>query len=1062
MTEHLSRFQAGGNLSQDALYVRRGADDELWRDLQKGLLRCILAPRQSGKTSLATRTIASLKQAGVCSARVDLSGIGTYGVRDSAHWAGAVLEKLHLKLCPNESPEEFHQLWKRSSSAPLSSRCIDYFRSLLAKIPGPLVCFLDEVDAVRSLAEGVSADDLFAAIRTLHDERDQRPELARLNFCLLGVASAGELMQDARRTPFNVAQEFTLSDFEYDEAAPAFCSALRQHGVIDVEARFDEVFAWTSGHPYLTHLLCNEIALQPTQAVDTLVESLFLRPGQTLNPNLQQAEERLDRSVGRDRTAEMLHLYQKVLSGQAVIGQRTSRAQDELYLCGLCRWQDGKLIARNRVYTTVLGAEWVKERLEFGDGYGWFDQALGHWLENGMQRGFLLQGPWLQKAQSWAERHELTVDQQSFLLESLDVEAKDRLAHAEERRLVEVAIAQKEMEVTRAEKRLFIGLSLALVTLILGGVFSSWRILAKERWARKFAEDSQRVTAGNLVLEREKADALSMAKQKTEDALRTEQQLLKSEKAGANALLLAKQKTEDALRTEQQLLKSEKARVYALSIAEQRSEETHQLQKERADSLALAAKLAIDKQVQLEGRLVAEAELRATTERLLATEQIEKERFKISSTVMSYLQDAREIQEAMLKEGPHLDLVAKSIPIVYAALNRTKEDHLLKKADPNQCAMVVRAAEMVQAAVLPAVSHRLGGAQRVRAAAFSSIDSRIATAGDDGRVTIWDALTMRRLSNLPGHAKTIVDVGFSADGAQLFTSGLDASVRVWRSVPKGGFVEKAPVVQPYAKHRQWAAAFSPDGNTIAAVGDRGTANLWDLRNSGRRVFESSPVFNRPTETFAEELPVSSSGERYQELSLYTVAFSPDGRSVAAGGNDGKVRLWDVASGSTIWTSERHGDEVRTVAFSPRGEILVSSGTDQKIKVWDVHTGKLQRELGPRLGPVTALAFSSDGRFFADGTKTGHVRVADATNDKPVLEFYPHRSTVRSISFVPHGSGELLTASLDGSAQIYPLDPVGYLRFACEKLRADELGLYRQVETECQQVLTTAESVPTGK
>lgn len=1015
MKESRSRFQVGGNLSQDALYVRRAADGELERDLQKGLLRCVLAPRQSGKTSLATRTIASLRRAGVCCARVDLSGIGTCGVRDSAHWSAAVLAELHAKLCPNDSPGEFRQLWQRSRGAPLSSRCIDYFRTMLARVPGLLLCFFDEVDAVLSLSEGISADDLFAAVRTLHDERDQTPDLARLNFCLLGVASAGELMQDVRRTPFNVAQEFTLSDFEYDEAAPAFRSALRQHGVSHAEARFDEVFAWTSGHPYLTHLLCKELAVFPGESVDALVERLCLRPGQTLNPNLQQAEERLDRRIGRDRTAEMLRIYREVLSGHVVAGQRTSRAQDELYLCGLCRWKDGSLVVRNRVYTTVFGLRWVEERQEFGGGYGWFDQNLDRWLRSGRQPGFLLRGSWLNEAQAWAERHELTADQQTFLMESLAAKAADALART-----------QRRLDVARAEKRLLFGLSLALFILILGGAFSAWRIslanksiLAVERQAREFAEERERANAGKLLLEKERASALALAKRKSEESLLSGQRLLKLEKERADALALAKQKSDESL-------KLAKGRADALALAKQKSEE----------SLLFAE----DRRIAAEHGARAEAELREKTELLLQREQQEKQRIEISAKVALYQETARGLQFEMLRGEAHYDAVLKSIQIVHAGLMLTRKDgsHLLQQADRSQREVVRQAAESVHANLLPLVSHRLEHQHQVWSAAFAPTGARFATASADGQVAVWDLRTSSRLSRVTAHRNNVVNVGFSADGTQLFTCGRDASVRIWRIPQNGMIIEKSAGVleQRYAKHGQWAAAFSPDGSTIATVGDRGTASLWNLKDRRRlRVFECDLAFYRE--------------DTQQELSLYTVAYSSNGKLIAAGGNDSKVRVWDVATGRPLWSREHHHGEVKAVAFSPQGDVLASGGTDQKVLLWDVPTGVLHRELGPRQGPVTALAFSKDGRLLADATQTGHVRIADALTDVQTLAFYPHRDVVRAIAFAPHETGLLLTASLDGSAQIHPITLAGYLNFACQSLRSDAVQ-YKRVEAECRQ------------
>ena len=96
-----------------------------------------------------------------------------------------------------------------------------------------------------------------------------------------------------------------------------------------------------------------------------------------------------------------------------------------------------------------------------------------------------------------------------------------------------------------------------------------------------------------------------------------------------------------------------------------------------------------------------------------------------------------------------------------------------------------------------------------------------------------------------------------------------------------------------------------------------------------------------------------------------MAFSPDGRMVAAGGRDQAARLWDAATGAPLGVPLLHRGEVWSVAFSPDGRTL-ATGEDGAARLWDVATG---RPLGPPLphrGLVTALAFRPDGRAVATG------------------------------------------------------------------------------------------------
>jgi len=118
-----------------------------------------------------------------------------------------------------------------------------------------------------------------------------------------------------------------------------------------------------------------------------------------------------------------------------------------------------------------------------------------------------------------------------------------------------------------------------------------------------------------------------------------------------------------------------------------------------------------------------------------------------------------------------------------------------------------------------------------------------------------------------------------------------------------------------------------------------------------------------------------------------MAFSPDGKILAAGGMDGTVRVWDVASGDQLHKLEgpvtaryvpsgisstdqfnkvggRHRAEVWSVAFSPDGKHLVCGGQDKLIRVWDVSTGKELGQFRGHDGTVVGLAFSPDGKFLA--------------------------------------------------------------------------------------------------
>jgi WD40 repeat protein len=109
-----------------------------------------------------------------------------------------------------------------------------------------------------------------------------------------------------------------------------------------------------------------------------------------------------------------------------------------------------------------------------------------------------------------------------------------------------------------------------------------------------------------------------------------------------------------------------------------------------------------------------------------------------------------------------------------------------------------------------------------------------------------------------------------------------------------------------------------------------------------------------------------------------VAFSPDGRRLATGGERNTVKVWDVETGDELQTLWGHGGEVYTLAFSPDGRWIASGGEDSAVKVWDSHTGKVVRTFRGHTGLVSSLAFSPDGRRLVSGSRDTKVKVWDLT------------------------------------------------------------------------------------
>ena len=128
---------------------------------------------------------------------------------------------------------------------------------LLTTIPERVVIFIDEIDATLGLEH---KDDFFAALRAMYDERAREENFKRLSFVLVGVATPSELIENPKRTPFNVGQRVEMTDFTFQEALPLAAG----FDLPEAEARqlLGWILNWTGGHPYLTQNLCKMAADQ--------------------------------------------------------------------------------------------------------------------------------------------------------------------------------------------------------------------------------------------------------------------------------------------------------------------------------------------------------------------------------------------------------------------------------------------------------------------------------------------------------------------------------------------------------------------------------------------------------------------------------------------------------------------------------------------------------------------------------------------------------------------------------------------------------------------------------
>ncbi len=160
-----------------------------------------------------------------------------------------------------------------------------------------------------------------------------------------------------------------------------------------------------------------------------------------------------------------------------------------------------------------------------------------------------------------------------------------------------------------------------------------------------------------------------------------------------------------------------------------------------------------------------------------------------------------------------------------------------------------------------------------------------------------------------------------------------------------------------------------------------------------------------------------------ELStVYCVAFSPDGKTIATGSADKSICIWDATTGKRLRQFPAHSNEVWTVAFSPDGKLLASGGrADFTLRTWDPATGKALEPFLGHQGGIPRLIFSRDGKtlFMAGGSWDPTIRVWDVTSRKQRYALKGHTDYIDSIAL---SSDETLLASgsRDGTVRLWDL------------------------------------------
>jgi WD40 repeat protein len=272
----------------------------------------------------------------------------------------------------------------------------------------------------------------------------------------------------------------------------------------------------------------------------------------------------------------------------------------------------------------------------------------------------------------------------------------------------------------------------------------------------------------------------------------------------------------------------------------------------------------------------------------------------------------------------------------------------------------------------------------------------LAFAPDGGLLSVEEPGVLRRWNPSTGlprdwHALSDLETiwAFSRDTRVLASASDDLTI--WDT--SSGMVLTALPQESWVT----AVAFAADAGFVATGHDDGTIRYWDA--AGHHLVFAAPF-------------------KLHRRSISALAISPDGKLLAAAGEDKLISLWDLTTGKHFGNIIGHTDRIPALAWHPDGKLLVSAGWDTTARVWDAHTQQPVILLNTHSTQVTALAFSRDGRLLASADSAQTVHVWDFAARRELQVLRGPQAEIRALAFSPDGR----SLACNGDRMIHLWDP----------------------------------------
>ena len=1034
-----SFYVVGGTMRADARsYVRRDADEELYQGLMENEFCHVLTARQMGKSSLMLRTATRLRESGIGVAALDLTGIGTN--LSSEQWYSGLIVQLGDRLNLEDQLLEF---WQANLSVGPMQRWISAIRKVVLPLhPGRLAIFIDEIDAVASL--GFSTDEFFSGIRECYNLRNENADINRLTFCLLGVANPSDLIRNTRTTPFNVGRRIELNDFSAQEALPLAQGLGRSAD--ENYALLKRVFYWTNGHPYLTQRLCKAVSENgthgTTREIDESIKRMFFsKRAQEYDDNLIFVREQLLRNNAD--VAALLNLYSRIRRNKKVADDDSQPLVSIMRLSGITRAEDGRLRVRNRIYERVFNGDWIKANLpgaEVRRQRAAFRRGV---IRTTAVAAVLLTIMTVLAITAFRQRNlartQTAINNQLLYMARMKVAGQEyesaNISRVE--RLVEETTPQPGQEDLRGfEWFLFWRYAHAQTLLI--------REPGRIASAKFFNRDDTIAVAEVIHTMKQQNRLYSI---KLYDRRSQQQTMFFDVPAGRFFDVAVFSADEKFLATD---APDNSVAVWDVSAKRQ----IHMLPgtgKDQVFSLAFSP----------DQRALASAFVRGTFRvwDLSSGQQKFEGHSQLERPVVAFSSDGKQLAVGMKENvieivnadtGKSLSSVSfPKGPLGLLSFSPDGTKLLATTPDGYLYCWDIRARRFLNFSD----SH----SNEILSLSFSPDGKTLATGSVDHLVKLWDLTAGKELRTIIGHGGWVTSLHFSSDGRYLLSGDAGGLIKMWDLATK-----ELPVWSDQKPKSISATAFT-QAKDLIAIGRDADDHLvvWNLSNGqvvaglGMAHSVSSAAFSKDASLVAvavaprikiysvatgklistleapgvdvyslEFLPDGTkllSGDRFGNVIIsnvssgkaevrldsgnmyYRAVWSRDGKQAASADQDGKIRIWDVASATIHKTLIGHTAAVRFICFSPDGRLLASAADDNTVKLWDLTSGT---ELPPGIHSefVQRLAFSPDGKRLVTASFGGAVVLWEVEGMQEVIKLRGagRREEPTSVSFSSDG------------------------------------------------------------